>query len=181
MIRALFFFSVAVVLAGCGADFSARLERAETAYQEKRYVDAIDAATSALPHWTDGDDVALRARAHEILGLSYHEINKTDQAAKAYRDAVAASPKTFEAAHNLGYLYLSQRKIKQAAEMFERALRVKPDNPSALLGLGNTLYAQGQYRAALARYQRILDTSPAVKQALENIAAVRKKLSRRRR
>ena len=59
------------------------------------------------------------------------------------------------------------------------ALKKKPDDPLALLGLGNSLFAEKRTEEAVAAFQKVLDVSPGVREAQEQLAAIKSHTTRK--
>jgi tetratricopeptide (TPR) repeat protein len=165
------------LLSACSKNFMPYLERAETSYAQSKYVECVDAVQLGLPLWKDSDGEDSKARAYELLGKSYHHLKKIDKATDAFQRAVSISDNTYDSAYSLGIIYLASSEPQLAAKAFQDALRMKKDDPEALVGLGNAYYDQKKYKQAKQIYQRVIDTSPGVKDALQYIALVDKKLA----
>lgn len=165
------------LLSSCRRDFKPFLEKAESAFAEKNYINTIDALTLGLPHWRDSDGEEAKARAFELLGHSYQALRNADKAIDAYQQSIKLS-KSYQPAYNLGTLYLMKSQPKLAMAAFQQALRVRSNDPLAVLGLANSLYALERYGEASQAFQRVLDVSPGVREALESLQAIR---NRRRR
>ena len=66
-----------------------------------------------------------------------------------------------------------------AAKFFLDALKMKSNDPLANLGLGNSYYLGRKIPEAKAAFERVLDTSPGVREAQEQLAAL-KSLARKK-
>lgn len=162
-----------VALSGCGKKFPASVIRAEKEFSEKNYVDAIDTLNNGIPKWRESQGTDLKGKAYELLGKSYHQIHNTDKAIEAYQQAVALSNKSFDSAMALGNLHLVKNQPKMAHKSFSDALRMKPNDPLALLGMGNFYFLDKNIPEAISSFEKVLDTSPGVRDAMEQLAALK--------
>ncbi len=163
-------------LPGCRAGFPELYEKALENFSRGNYVDAADQLNLGLSRWTASEGEEAKAQAYQLLGKSYHKLHKRDKPAEAFEQAIRLSTNTFDSAYALGIISLASSKPQAAAKAFQDALRMKRDDPLALVGLGNALYALKEYKAAQEHYRRVLDTSPGVREALEALNLVEKKL-----
>ena len=69
-----------------------------------------------------GDPALLR-----ILGFAHQELGRLDQAAAAYREAVALLPSDFESWNNLGNALLLLGDVHGAVDALQRAINLQPD------------------------------------------------------
>lgn len=168
-----------LLLSGCERNFNDLLSDAQASFVQKNYTQVIDDVNLALPRWRQKDGADKKSAAYELLGKSYHALEKTDQAADAYKQAVKLSNNAYDSAYALGVMDLASSQVTQAKESFEMALRMKKDDPLALLGLGDSLYALKQYAEAKAIYKRVLEVSPGVTDALANLKLLDKKSNAR--
>lgn len=158
--------------AGCRQEFSPYLEKAEKAFASRDYINTVDALNAGLPHWRSSDGDAKKARAFELLGLSYQNLRNTAKAVDAYQQSAKIAP-AYTPAYNLGNLYALNNQPKLAMASFQQALRAKPDDPLALLGLANSLYALHRFSEAAQTFQRVIDVSPGVADAIDSLKAIR--------
>jgi tetratricopeptide (TPR) repeat protein len=121
-------------------------------YTEQRFADAVDAFTRAL---------ALAPKSVKVannLGLAYEGLNRTDDAAAAYRQAIAwQNPSSTERGSeqpmlNLAIVLVHLGDLDEALRLLQRALTIAPNDPRILEQLGQ-LYMQ---RANYTDAQKIL-------------------------
>ncbi|MCK5033033.1 MAG: tetratricopeptide repeat protein [Calditrichia bacterium] len=77
------------------------------------------------------------AEIHNFLGISYHRLNKLDDAITHFRIATEFDSKYFQALNNLGYLLFIQEKYSQAKKFFNKSLENNPEYQPAKLNLQN--------------------------------------------
>lgn len=175
--KRIWILAAALVLTGCEKRFDDLLGRAEAAFANKNYTEAIDNLNLAILRWKSKYGTDQKAQAFQLLGKSYHALKKLDQAAESYEEAVKLSDKTFEAAYTLGVMHTAAYRHEQALDMFQAALRMNKDEPMALLGLGDSLFALKRFEEARAAYRRLIQVSPGVTEALANLKLVDQKLA----
>jgi superkiller protein 3 len=66
------------------------------------------------------------ARGNQLVSAGRRE-----EAAAAYREAIRADGRNYEAWHNLGCVLGELGRMDEAAAAFEETLRLKPDHPTA--------------------------------------------------
>jgi tetratricopeptide (TPR) repeat protein len=98
---------------------------------------------------------------------------KWDEAAAAYRKAVALNPKAGSAYNSLGYAYLAQDKHDDAITAFKRYAEINPTEPNPADSLGEALLRAGRFADSEAAFQQALALSPGFWTAWEGIAKAR--------
>jgi predicted O-linked N-acetylglucosamine transferase (SPINDLY family) len=93
-----------------------------------------------------------------------------DQAADAWRSALAVDPPNAEAHFHLGNLYRERNELQTAIAEYESALGAAPDNAAVLNNLGLALEASGERDRALVCYRHVLAIDPSQADALGNLA-----------
>ncbi len=164
-------------LCGCQRNFNELLIEARQAATEKNYTVVIDNTQLALPRWREKDGVEKKSEAYELLGKSFHALQKLDQAADAYKQAVKHSDNAYDSAYALGVIHLASFQYEQAKDAFQAALRMKNKDPLALLGLGDSLYNLKRFDEARNVYRRVIEVSPGVSDALTNLSLIEKRRS----
>ncbi|MET0272906.1 MAG: tetratricopeptide repeat-containing glycosyltransferase family protein, partial [Phenylobacterium sp.] len=99
------------------------------------------------------DDVAFQE------GLEAHRAGRMDDAAAAYRRALAEQ-ETPAAAHNLGVVLSAQFLFREALEALELADRLRPDHPQTLIALGRVVMLLRRPREAEVILRRALELAP---------------------
>ncbi|THB69132.1 MAG: tetratricopeptide repeat protein, partial [Desulfovibrio sp.] len=132
--------------------------------------------TSEYRIWAD--TVAKRPqnhRAHTNLGIALHHMNKLEDAAQSYRNALAIDPLFEEALSNLGAALIGMKRPGEAVPYFETALRVTNDprkRASIFNNLGSALFDLDRQGAALTCFYESLFLQPQNPGAHSNIAFV---------
>lgn len=175
-ITRLLFFAGLLAFAGCRDRFDAYLATARKAFADENYVEVVDNLNLGLPRWKKSDGNEEKAQAYQLLGQAYRELRKIDKSVDAYQEAIKLSTNTYTAAYNLGVIHLTRNEPNLAAKAFQAALRMRNDDPLSLVGLGNALYAIQEYGQARLTYQRVVEVSPGVRDSLDNIKAIDKKI-----
>ena len=85
---------------------------------------AIDLISRAI---TVRDDVSF----HNNLGNALRESGRLEEAATAFRRALARKPDYPDVLNNLGSVLIQQGKLDEALTQFQRALELMPDSPEA--------------------------------------------------
>jgi protein O-GlcNAc transferase len=109
------------------------------------------------------------AAAWNLLGQALRTTDP-DQAADAWRSALAVDPPNAEAHFYLGNLYRERNELQTAIAEYESALGAAPSNPATLNNLGLVLEASGERDRALDCYRRVLAIDPNQADALGNLA-----------
>ena len=173
------FFILFLSLGGCAKKFGDLTSQAQRSFDQKLYVETVDAINLALPRWEESDGQEKKAQAYQLLGKAYHQLKKMDQAIEAYREAVQLSSQTYDSAYTLALIYLGTSQLQKAKNYFEDALRMKPDDPLALVGWGDCLYLAKDYKNAKVIYNKVLEVSPGVSTAIYNLRLI-EQISKRR-
>ena len=94
------------------------------------------------------------------LGARFLELNRRDEAERAFRDAVAVDPGQVDAWNDLGGLLKLRNDLPGAIHCFEQARTLDPDNAVVRANLGATLLAQGQLQPGLAELTAAVNLDP---------------------
>ncbi|MDW8309974.1 MAG: tetratricopeptide repeat protein [Verrucomicrobiales bacterium] len=142
-------------LADPGEDRLARLaaERCLRAGQPEKAVEILRAAIRQQKS---------SAALYALLGSSYAQMKRFDEAAAANRKAIALAPNALAGYRNQFLLLLETRRSKDALKLLDRAARVRQADAPFLIGLADffVIYAQRfptQREAVHARAERVLD------------------------
>jgi hypothetical protein len=92
-------------------------------------------------------------------GLEAHRAGRLDEAAVAYRRALAER-ETPAAAHNLGVVLSAQYRSGEALGALELADRLRPDHAETLIALGRVMLLLRRHAEAEAILRRALDLAP---------------------
>lgn len=97
---------------------------------------------------------------HVMIGGILHERGARDEAAAAFRRAIALRPGEPIAHLRLGLLLAEQGRLDEAAAAFEAALRVDPGSPIGHNGLGAVAVLAGRHDDARRHYEEALARRP---------------------
>ena len=113
------------------------------------------------------------ANSYFGLGVTYESKKMSDEAVRAYENAVKIMPQAAPLI-NLANIYESKGDLDRAQLLIEQALRLQPASGEALNNLGAILSKKRRYAEAAACFERALILNPGFKQAGDNLAIVRK-------
>ena len=105
-------------------------EKAHAAVEKKDYANGIKLLNQVVDK--DKNDF----QAWTLLGTLYLVQEKTEEAEKAYRNAIEVKPTYALPLINLGKLLLSQKRFEEAVDQLTRAVNLQPQSPDANLFLG---------------------------------------------
>ena len=164
---------------------------AESAFQEKRYLDAIRLYSEAVKRWPDRSSFFLGR------GMAYEMANKPKAASQDYATAIRLDPRNYRAMENLaGILERTGGATEQAIGLYKRALELDPrpvwrenlgvwikmletglrpdtESPVGAWHAGNARAQQGKLEDAAAYYARAIELSPQFFQAYYSNALLR--------
>jgi len=136
------------------------------------YEKAISQYNYILSHSKEAD-LKLLASVHNDMGIIYANHDKTEQAKKHFKKALALNPRFAEALNNLGLLMVSSGRPKEAIKYFTKALEVKPDYLSAANSLVALYCRMKEYDKALSELKALLSHRPDSSASISyNIACI---------
>ena len=100
------------------------------------------------------------AHFHYMLGCSFEDLERMEEAMAAYREALALEPGLAKAANNLGALLEMSGHMEKAAAQYQAAARDDPKLPQALVNLGNLHKRRGDPAGAMAWLRKAIDLDP---------------------
>jgi protein O-GlcNAc transferase len=115
--------------------------------------------------------MAADRAANEALltqGYSLHKAGRLAEAARCYREILAADAKQFDALFLLALLHLQSRDFETAERLFGEAVALQPDAADALFARASALQELGRHAAALAVLDALLELRPGQAQAWNN-------------
>ncbi|OAN48724.1 tetratricopeptide repeat protein [Magnetospirillum moscoviense] len=104
-------------------------------------------------------------------GIALKSQGRLDEAAAAYRQAIALCPDQPAAYNNLAVILAAQGKTADAIAHYQHVLKLAPDHRSAHGNLGLALKAQGRLAEAVSCYRRALEIDPDDIGVLNNLGA----------
>jgi predicted Zn finger-like uncharacterized protein len=121
--------------------------------------DALAAVGNASARFPNNARIAfLSARVNDALG---HGLD----AEKAYKRAVAADPKLFEANLYLGRFYLRAKRFADAQEQMDAAAKLAPDSAAVQAGVGELSLAKDHAADAKAQFEKSAKLEPTLADA----------------
>jgi len=132
------------------------------------------------PRPTPADGVERSAYQWFSLALTQEAAGKDEEAATAYRHALAADPGLAAAHNNLGTLAYRAGDAGAARASFEAALALDPDQTEARYNLARILHELGEVELAASELRRVVQTSPDFADAHYNLATALEHLGSQR-
>ncbi len=108
--------------------------------------------------------------AYYDLGISYAHLQRLDDAARAFRAAIAGDPEFLAAMANLIAVDLARGDLSDARTVADRFIALAPDSARALYSRGIVALRQGDNAAAQASFGELLKTDPQYALAHYNLA-----------
>jgi tetratricopeptide (TPR) repeat protein len=112
------------------------------------------------------------AMAHNLFGEVAQRQNRSDDAAQAFRKAMALRADWTAPVRNLGRLYNKAGEPQRAVEVYKSGLERLPGNRELLLLLAESQQQTGDNDGAIATYEQILDVDADSDLAANNLASL---------
>lgn len=100
------------------------------------------------------------AQPHYMLGCAFEDLGRNDEAAAAYREALALDPGHAKAANNLGALRQLAGDLAQAKQYYEQAVGADPGLFQALINLADLHKRLGSASRAIPWLRKALEREP---------------------
>ncbi len=133
-------------------EFAAHLLVGEKNSEAKQYAKAIESFKKSIA-------ARPSSRAYRNLGDAYFALERYDDAAGAYEQAVRLEPDNVVAHFGLGHAHSQLKNFEKAIPAFQEAVRIKPDFTSAWFMLGVSHYAVGHRPDAETSLQRAIGSA----------------------
>ena len=131
-------------------------------YRQARYEEAIASITNAITQ--------IPSPVYCFnLGVVTQKAGRTDDAVRAYREAIRLNPRYLEARINLGNALKERGAAADAIEAYRKALTLNPSHADVHNNLGVALKEQGQVQEAISSYRRAIDLKPSHIEAWNNL------------
>ena len=162
---------ILIAIAGCYTTyrhmaFERHFARAQTLEKAGHWPQVYREAEQALSFGPfDHRALFLKARALQRTGQS-------DQAERAYRDALRAHPNYAHTHHNMAGLYADKKDWPRALSAYERALFIRPNYVQARINLGSALFATGDLDGAQRAFEIAIRDAPKMPEAHANLGAI---------
>lgn len=108
--------------------------------------------------------------AYYDVGIAYAHLQRLDDAARAFRAAIAGDPEFLAAMANLIAVDLARGDLREARSAADRFIALAPDSARALYSRGIVALRQGDTAAARESFGRLLQTDPQYALAHYNLA-----------
>jgi tetratricopeptide (TPR) repeat protein len=158
--------TAAAALAACSPSGPRLLLQGERLIQQGKPLEAIPklrAAVNLLPE---------NAQAWNHLGLAYHGAGESNEAVKAYQQALERDPSLHSTRYNLGCLYLEHGQLQPALTHLSGFVVAVPDSIDGWMRLATAQTRSRQTDVAERSYQRVLRLSPRHAEALNNLGLI---------
>ena len=103
------------------------------------------------------------------LGIALTQLNRLDEAANAYTQAIKLQANFFEAYGNLGTIFQRQGKLNDAINSYQAGLKINPQDARGHFNLGTVLRDSGDLAAAVISYQKAIQLFPNYTDAHNNL------------
>jgi tetratricopeptide (TPR) repeat protein len=108
--------------------------------------------------------------AYYDAGIAYAHLQRLDDAARAFRTAIAGDPQFLAAMATLIAVDLARGDLREARGIADRFVALAPDSARALYSRGIVALRQGDSSAARASFGQLLQTDPQYALAHYNLA-----------
>jgi len=118
------------------------------------------------------------AEMYTILGRTYKNVGRLDEAIAAHKKSLEINPNYEKAWNNLGNTYLAQKQYAQAEQAMERAIECDPTYVFAMASLGVVYINRGKADKAVDVLEQATTLSPKMTVAHANLAQAYAKAGR---
>ena len=132
--------------------------RAREAYSEGNYQKAIEELSSYI--YKTKNVRRREERAYRLLGKSYEEMDRLNEALEVYSEALEFHPNSVPLLIAAAELYQRTGLRDRAQQLFEQALKQEPENLQALCALAYNYYLVGFDSKAQEIYKRFFELNP---------------------
>src|SRR3989304_975028 len=101
------------------------------------------------------EDSPDSSRAHNNLGMIYHQQDKTDLAIREFQASIAIEPDP-EYHHNLGMAYQKKGMKEEALQEYYRVLAVNPNSALTHNNMGNILIDKGRFDEGILKFKEAI-------------------------
>ncbi|MCX7012753.1 MAG: tetratricopeptide repeat protein [Candidatus Sumerlaeota bacterium] len=136
-------------------------------YEDRqRYEDALAALDRGLKEMGVENTYLLQLERANVL----QKLNRPDEAEKAYRDLIAASPNKADAYLSLGMLYDERNNLEQAEALYRKVMEFDPKNSDAYNNLGYMWVSRGMKLAdGRQLIEKALELEPGAPHILDSL------------
>jgi len=105
-------------------------------------------------------EIGLQCHILNNTGHVLSALGRTEEAIKAYQQAISVNPKFAISYYGLGIVLSALGKNKEAIEAYQQAISVDPKYANPYNGLGNALSALGKNKEAIEAYKQAIRVDP---------------------
>ena len=117
-------------------------------YQKKDFTSAIDAYVNAIS-LIPADNISAKSNFFGQIGDTYFKLGQTDNAFKAYEEALKYNDKNIMVLNNYAYyLSLMKKDLPKAERMSALTIKIEPNNPTYLDTYAWIFFVQGNFTLA---------------------------------
>jgi predicted TPR repeat methyltransferase len=107
-----------------------------------------------------------------LLGMTAHQLGKTDTAVNLINKAIMNDPKNPTYHNDLGIVFQVHDKLDEAISCYQKALELRPDFAEAYNNMGIVFQDQDKLDEAISCYQKALELRPDDAEAYNNMGSV---------
>ena len=142
----------------------------DTLFRLERYEESFDAMERAL---SSQPDLEAAGSLHSLAGQAAQRLNRVDQAAHHYAEAVRIDPRDSASIDRLAMVRFGQQQYEAALALYRNLLELTPDSAQTYSNLGATLYYLGRTDEALRHFERAVEIDPYLETARAGLEALR--------
>jgi uncharacterized protein (TIGR02466 family) len=135
---------------------------------QQKYAEALASYKSALKLQPE----KFNQSSADLLfncAIALTHLNRLDEAASTYQQAIKIKPNFFEAHGNLGTILQRQGKLDDAIKSYQAGLKINPQDARGHFNFGTALRDKGDLAAAITSYQRAISLFPNYTDAHNNL------------
>ena len=142
----------------------------DTLFRMERYEESLDAITQAL---SSQPDLNVAGSLHSLAGQAAQHVNRPDEAAHHYAEAVRIDPRDTTSIDRLAMVRFGQQQYGEALALYRDMLELTPDSAQTYSNLGATLYYLGRMDEAIHHFERAVELDPDLETARAGLEALR--------
>ena len=141
---------------------------------EKKYDEAFKSFHEAIRIYQSAKDYKPEdvACAYFMMGRTYDEVEKFNDAIKCYSQAIESKPDYALAYVNRGFSYLKKNLIKNARNDYEQAIKLKNNFVQAYDNLAFCFYIEGKYDDAISHCKKAIKIKPTYAPAYHTLGII---------
>ena len=142
----------------------------DTLFRMERYEESLDAIAQAL---SSQPDLNVAGSLHSLAGQAAQHVNRPDEAAHHYAEAVRIDPRDTTSIDRLAMVRFGQQQYGEALALYRDMLELTPDSAQTYSNLGATLYYLGRMDEAIHHFERAVELDPDLETARAGLEALR--------